>query len=49
MKLTQTQMKEAYNDVTLNHREPVQTIVRLGGDKEDYQKLSSVLRGYSKL
>ena len=49
MKLTNQQMKEAYNEVTLGHHEPLGTIVRLGGDKEDYQKLASALRGYSKL
>lgn len=46
MKLTVEQMKEAYNEVTKNHREPVQTIIRMGGDKEDYQKLSGMIRGW---
>ena len=47
MKLTQTQIKEAYNEVTLNHREALGSIVRLGGDKEDYQKLYNMLKGWN--
>lgn len=46
MKLTSQQMKEAYNDVTVGHHEPVQTIIRLGGDKEDYQKLYNMIKGW---
>ena len=49
MKLTKEQMKEAYNEVTLGHHEAVGAIQRLGGDKEDYQKLYNVLKGYDKL
>ena len=49
MKLTNQQMKEAYNEVTLGHHEPVGVIMRAGGDKEDYQKLYNVLKGYAKL
>jgi hypothetical protein len=46
MKLTQIQMKEAYEEVIKNHREPVNVISRLGGDKEDYQKLYKRIKGY---
>lgn len=46
MKLTQIQLKEAYDEVMKNYREPVQTIVRLGGDKEDYKKLHIMIKGY---
>ena len=46
-KLTKEQIKEAYNEVTLNHREALGSIVRLGGDKEDYQKLYNMLKGWA--
>jgi len=49
MRLTQQQMKQAYVEVKENHREPVNTISRLGGDKEDYQKLYAALKGWAKL
>lgn len=43
MKLTQQQIEEAYGEVTVGHREPLGTIVRMKGDKEDYKKLSDML------
>uniref|UniRef100_A0AAT9JGZ9 ORF2 n=1 Tax=Nitrosopumilaceae spindle-shaped virus TaxID=3065433 RepID=A0AAT9JGZ9_9VIRU len=49
MKLTQEQMKQAYNEVTVGHHGPIQTIIRLGGDKEDYQKLYQIIKGYAAL
>ena len=49
MNLTTKQLKQAYNEVTKNHREPVNTIVRLGGDKEDYQKLYGMIQGWIKV
>ena len=49
MKLTQEQLKQAYNEVKVGHHEALATIVRLGGDKEDYKKLYEVLNGWSKL
>ena len=49
MKLTNQQMKEAYNEVTLGHHEAVGVILRLGGDKEDYQKLYQAIKGWAKL
>lgn len=47
MKLTQEQIETAYNEVTVGHHEAVQTIIRLGGDKEDYQKLYNKLKGWN--
>lgn len=48
MKLTNEQLKQAYSEVTENHREAINTIVRLGGDKEDYQKLYQMLKEWIK-
>lgn len=46
MKLSQVQLKQAYNDVVKGHHEAVSTIQRYGGDKEDYQTLYEMLRGF---
>lgn len=46
MKLSQKQLEQVYNEVKNGHHEPVQTIIRFGGDKEDYQKLHKLMRGY---
>jgi hypothetical protein len=49
MKLTTEQLKQAYVEVTQNHREPVGAIQRLKGDREDYQKLYAALKWGAKL
>jgi len=45
--LTKEQMKQVYHEVKVEHREPVNAIVRYGGDKEDYQNLYKLLRCYA--
>lgn len=39
MKLTNEQLKQAVEQVVKEQREAVGVIIRMGGDKEDYQQL----------
>ena len=48
MKLTEAQINQAFKEVKLEHRELANTIIRLGGDKEDYRKVYDKLRGFTK-
>ena len=43
-KLTKKQLDKAFDEVTKEHREALGSIVRLGGDKEDYHKLYERLK-----